>query len=256
MNNYYNDNQSGYDEDAQYADALADAIDELSEPLTNYGRIYAEKEAMQKQKDSLSQKGGISESFGRLISYGVASVFAVILLIILNVIGAPMIVFILFGVLATAVYLVLGTIMIQFQQNTHLNVSDLSAAIDEREDKLIQYDKQLRTYREINIPIEYRNRKAVAFIQDVLRSHEAYTIEDAIYIYEDEMKRNPALAEQQSQEQLQQQLNQTALLPQGDVDLMSRMRNAIEYMGGVKIFAFVTGLVLLCFIITGAIAGI
>ena len=256
MYNNYNDNQGGYDEDVQYADALAAAIDELSEPLSNYGRIYAEKEALQKQKDALAQRGGISESFGRAICYGIASLFAVIIMIILNLLAAPVLVFILFGFVAAAAYLVMGTIMIQYQQNTHLNVSDLSAAIDEREDKLIAYDKELRSYRGVDVPIEYRNRKAIAFFSDVLHAHEAFSIEEAIEIYEDEIKRNPALAEQLNPEQLQQQLAQTALLPQGDSDLMSRARNAIEYMGGVKIFAFVTGLVLLSFIVTGAIAGI
>ncbi|MBR2751287.1 MAG: hypothetical protein IKD90_09160 [Clostridiales bacterium] len=256
MNFNSNDNQAGYDEDIQYADALAAALEELSEPLGNYGRVYAEKEALQKQKDGLAQRGGISESFGRLICYGIASVFAVILLIILNLLAAPVFVFILFGFVAAAAYLVVGTIIIQYQQNTHLNVSDLSAAIDEREDKLIAYDKELRSYRGVDVPIEYRNRKAISFFQDVLRSHEAFSIDEAIELYESELRLNPALADRQSPEQLQQQLAQTALLPQGDDDLMSRARNAIEYMGGIKIFAFITALVFLSFIVTGVIAGI
>ena len=251
------DTQDGYGGDAEYAYALADEIDEVFDVLSNYGKITAEKEELQKQKNSLAQKGGISENFGKVISYGLASVIAIVLMILLNLMGAPTILFFLCGFVAALSYLVLGTIMIQFAQTATLAVSDLTKAIDERDDKLLEYDKILRLHRRLNIPLEYRNQRAVTFFQEVLRNGEAYSIEDAVYIYEQELKRNPQMAAQQQMQLDIGQLGQMSLLPQGkDTDLITRMRIAIDYMGGVKIFGFVTGLVLLSFIIAGAITRI
>lgn len=250
------DSQEDVDEDARYAYALADEIDEIYDVLVSYGKLHAEKEELQKQKTSLSQKGGISESFGRVISYGLASFVAIALLVILNLIGAPMIVFFLFGVVAALSYLVLGTIMIQFAQTATLAVSDLTKAIDEREDKMLEYDKVLRQHRSVNIPLEYRNKNAVSFIIEALQSLEAYSVNEALDLYDDLVRRNPQLSTQQEPVDIGQ-LGQMSLLPQGkDTDLMTRMRIAIDYMGGVKIFSFVTGLVLLSFIIAGAITKI
>jgi len=245
------------EDDAAYANHLASEIDELFDTLCQYGKVNAEIEALQKQKSSLSHKGGLSESFGRLITYLLASAVAVFLMVVLNIIGAPMILFFLFGLAAAAAYLVMGTIMIQFAQNAQLDVNDLTQAIDERENRLIQMDKVIHAHRNLRIPVEYRNKQALNYIQDMLTSREAYSVEDAIYLYDDELRRNPALASQQNQAAEQMtQFTQRGLQNQGKIDIQSRIRNAIEYMGGIKIFLFVTGLVLLSFIVTGAIVAI
>ncbi|MBR3058914.1 MAG: hypothetical protein IKG93_13245 [Clostridiales bacterium] len=249
-------NEAGDFSDEAYADALATELDKVYDTLISYGKISAEKEVLEKQKATLAQMGGISESFGRLICYIVASIIAIVLMVLLNVISAPMIIFFIAGVAATASYLLMGTIMIQFQQNTHLNMNDLNAAIDEREDKMIEYDKVLKAHRDVFIPEKYRNKQALEIISEALRTHEAYSINEALEIYDELLLRDPTLARQQEQEKAQlMQLSQTALLPQGDISMESKIRNAIEYMGGMKIFFFVTGLVLLSFIIAGAIAG-
>lgn len=195
---------------ANAAQELANIVDELTGPLSDYERVSNEKNALIEQKASLEKSFSMCEKHGRAI-YIAIGVVVTLLIIALLAATKPSIEIIVFFILIAAASFPIAAIGIsKYAKNVQTGAVDSELAIEAHEKTLQKFDETIKKYPDINIPAQYRNVQAMNYIRDNLKSQQSQTIEQAISQYEDVVRQEKSIALQQEQIRLQkEQLEQS-----------------------------------------------
>lgn len=202
---------------ASVSDQLANAIDELAKPLIYYKQVAAETETLKQQLQSLEKQLKFCQSGGKLITYISASLLALIFLLILCAARASILVFLFVGIIAAAMFPVIGACVLQYEQNMIDGIDITSKSITAHENTSRKYKEIRDAHKDINIPEKYRTPRAMKFLSDAIRGQKANSVEHAMSQYDDLLMREKSIALQEEQIRLQQQqINETKKL-RGDV---------------------------------------
>ncbi len=202
---------------ASVSDQLANAIDELAKPLIYSKQVASETEALKQQLQSLQKQLKFCQNSGKLVTYIGASLFALLILLILCAARASIIVFLIMGIIAAAMFPVIGACVLQYEQNMIDGIDTTSKSITAHENTTRKYNEIKASHQDINIPPKYRTPRAMKFISEAIRGQKANSIEHALSQYDDLLMREKSIALQEEQIRLQQQqINETKKL-RGDV---------------------------------------
>ena len=196
------------------ANQLANKINDLITPLSDYGRVSAEKTVLENQRTSLLKQASICEKFGKIIPYAASIVLTLLFLLILGAAKASGGVFIVFILLGIASFPAFKYLVAKYSDNVTSGAADTERAIEAHENTLSRFNAIIYEHRDIRIPEKYRNERALTFIRDHLKSQEAHTVEQAISQYDSVMRQEESIALQQESVRLQKEQLEQAQQPQ------------------------------------------
>lgn len=227
-NELENSYESGYEFERGRRDAnnvsaseLAEMVRELIEPWDNYGRLIAEEKRLKKeiktyQKQEKEEASKSSE--GNLVPYFVAG--AMFLGMGLIAIGYTSWHILLWALIISIVFLI--ALLPRRTDNSQVFLSKL-----DRYDSVCQELDEIESKYNFDIvPQDYRYEEAMIFIYKALRNQRAYSIQDAInlyeeYLYREEMKtlqREQIELEKKQGSQQKRELDEQLIFQQRDVE--------------------------------------
>ncbi len=205
----YNQELGKMEARANVSNNLADVILELIAPICDMKNKLSEVSALEKQLNAFKTQDQMFKKGGKYFPYVFASIFTILILLILVAAKAKFGFFIVFDIICILMYPLMGKLVYQYWDNITSSIGSTEAKLLEDKKTIDRYNEVINAHQDIKIPPKYQTPRAMEFISKAVRSQGANTLEHAYSQYDDLLMREKSIALQEEQIRLQkQQINQ------------------------------------------------